>query len=194
MTETRHSWDERHTGRAVPAPDPWLVRRCSALLRGVPGPLLDLACGLGQNALWAASLGLPSTGVDASREALALATAEGVRRGLPTEFRTVTLGPTVPPPPPSASGWGAILVFHYLDRDLLPALPEALLPGGLLVYKTHLSHALRGAESRPRRPAFLLRSGELLGSFPTLDVLEYQEWGQPGEAFAALVARRGYSR
>jgi hypothetical protein len=85
-------------------------------------------------------------------------------------------------------------VFHYLDRDLLPALPEALLPGGLLVYKTHLSHALRGAESRPRRPAFLLRSGELLGSFPTLTVLEYQEWGRPGEAFAALVARRGYSR
>ncbi len=194
MTGTCPSWEERHADRPVPAPDPWLVRRCTALLRDVPGPLLDLACGFGQNALWAASLGLPVTGVDASREAVARAAAEGLRRGLPAEFREVTLGPAVPPPPPAASGWGAILVFHYLDRALLPALPEALLPGGVLVYKTHLAHVLRGAHTRPRRPEFLLRPGELLGSLPTLNVLEYGEWGRPGEAFAGLVARRGYSR
>lgn len=194
MTRNRSPSEAPGVGPAFPLPDPWLVRHGAVALRRAPGPLLDLACGPGQNALWAASLGLAVTGIDASSEAVDRAAAEASRRSLLAEFRQETLGTAVPAPPVGSAGWGGILVFHYLDRELLPALPRALLPGGVLAYKTHLAHRLRGASTRPRRSGFLLQPGELLRAFPALHILEYAEWARPGEAFAALLARRGHSR
>ncbi|MDW7711699.1 MAG: class I SAM-dependent methyltransferase [Deferrisomatales bacterium] len=182
-------WDRRHGAAGRPSPDPWLVSLAPILGAGLPGPVLDLACGLGQNTLWAASLGLEAVGVDASEEALRRAREEARRRGVPASFQRCDLEgagalPVIP------GGWGAVLVFRFLHRPLLRLLPDALAPGGLLAYRTHLRHPLRGEAARPRRAAFLLEPGELLRSAAGLVPLEYREWGRAGDAWAALLARR----
>jgi SAM-dependent methyltransferase len=70
-------WD---TGR----PQPALVRVGSA--GGFTGPVLDAGCGTGENALYAASLGLPVLGVDVARTALAMARQKARDRGIDAEF------------------------------------------------------------------------------------------------------------
>lgn len=183
------TWNRRHSHSPAARVDPWLACLGPALCSELPGPVLDLACGLGQNALWLAGLrmkGIDVLGVDASAVAVARARAEARKVGLPARFEVWdTRGVGLPP-----GGWGAVLVFHFLDRSLFPGIEAALEPGGLLACKTHLRHALRGPAAHPRRAAFLLESGELLGAFPTLRTVEYREWAVQGEAFAALLARR----
>lgn len=183
------SWERRYAGSEWPPPDPWLVTLAPVFSAGLPGTVLDLACGLGQNTLWAASLGLEAVGVDASEEALRRARAEALRRGLGATFRRCDLE-TSGALPSAPGGWGAVLVLRFLHRPLLRLLPVALAPGGVLVYKTHLRHPLRGETARPRRAEFLLEPGELLACAGGLTPLEYREWGRHGEAWAALAARR----
>jgi SAM-dependent methyltransferase len=60
-------------------------------------------------------------------------------------------------------GYGGIIVANYLHRPLLPALAEALAPGGVLIYETFMAGNERFG--RPSNPAFLLLPGELLAVF-----------------------------
>jgi len=194
MTTGTEEWDQRHGDSPWPRPDSWLVSLSPVLAAGLAGPALDLACGLGQNTLWVAGLGVTTLGVDASEKAVRRAREEARRREVPASFGVADLeaGSGVPEHP---GGWGAILVFHFLHRPLLAELPTVLAPEGLLIYKTHLVHALRGPGARPLRPAFLLEPGELLTAFPGLVPLSYGEWAREGEAYSALLARRpGQSR
>lgn len=184
------AWDERYAAAGYPAPDPWLREAAPLFRTGLPGPALELACGLGQNALWLASLGVDALGVDASEVAVVRARAEALRRGARVSFECAELGAGKPLPRSPGPAWGAVVVLHFLDRTLFDAIQGALAPGGILAFKTHLRHPLRPAGSRPRRAEFLLEPGELLGSFPGLSPLAYREWAGPEGAFAALLARR----
>jgi SAM-dependent methyltransferase len=185
------SWNARHSRRnALPSPDPWLVSAAPVLARGLPGPALDLACGLGQNALWLARLGLDVVGVDESPEGIQRARDEARRTGLAARFEVCRLEAGAPLSGRWGGPWGGIFVFHFLDRALFDTLARDLNPQGFLVYKTHLAHPLRAPGSRPRRPDYLLRPGELINSFAQLEVLAYREWAEGGNAFAALLARK----
>lgn len=182
-------------GNRLPAPDPWLRSMAPAFGAALPGPVLDLACGRGRNALWLAARGHIVVGADASPEALEAARETAARENLTARFEAVEVDSANPGPLGRENAWGAILVFHFLDRALFPRFAAALAPGGLLAYKTHLGHPLRAPGSRPRRAAYLLRPGELLGAFQDLHRLAYAEWAADGKAFAALLARReGHSR
>ncbi len=67
-----------------------------------------------------------------------------------------------------------IVVVNYLYRPLLPVLPQALRPGGILIYQTFM----RGNEAygRPRNPEFLLASRELPETFQTdLEEIDFFE-------------------
>ena len=184
------TWNERHAHLRPQPADPWLTSLGPLLGSTLPGPVLDVACGQGRNALWVAGLqgvDAPSiVGVDASEVAVSRARAEGARLRLRVRFEVRDVSSQGLP----QGDWGAILVCHFLDRSLFPTLQSALAPGGLLAYKTHLRHPLRGAAARPRRPAFLLDSGELLSAFPALRILEYRESAAPGHALSTLLARR----
>ncbi len=84
-------------------------------------------------------------------------------------------------PWPLGSGYDGIVVTNYLHRPLLPALPAALGPGGVLIYETFA----RGNEQfgRPRNPDFLLEPGELLAAFAGLMVVAFEQgevaWPRP---------------
>ena len=143
------------------------------------GQALDLACGRGGNALWLARRGLTVHAWDYSETGIQYlrAEAEEHRLDIRAEVRDVVLTP------PEAERFDLLVVSHFLDRDLMPALLAAVRSGGLLYYQTFLiGHAGPG----PRNPDFLLRPGELSGYCEDWEILHSLE--QDGQA--QLVARR----
>ncbi len=192
MGGDRARWDKRyHEERhlASLAPLPLLVTSAELLPRA--GRALDVACGAGRNALFLSSLGLRTTGIDVSPMGLALARSAAKERGLELELVAADL---LRFPIPEGA-FAVVLVSHFLERALFPALEAALEPGGVLVYETFTRDQLAFPEAHPRKEEFLLGPNELLRAFPRLRVLRYAETTQrltDGRrcSLAQLVARR----
>ncbi len=71
-----------------------------------------------------------------------------------------------------ASTFDAVIVTNYLWRPLLPMVLASVAPAGVLLYETFASgHEKFG---RPARADFLLRPGELLSTFASLQVVAYE--------------------
>ncbi len=155
------------------------------------GPVVDLACGRGRNALAVAAAGMPVLGIDRDPGALTHLRSAARAHGLPIWAVRADLE-TSQGIPVKAGSCGAILVFRFLFRPLADAIADALAPGGLLLYETFTIHQ-RSLAQGPRNPAFLLDPGELRRLFAGLEVLDYwegvvqQPWPQ---ALARLTARR----
>lgn len=140
------------------APSPWIECWASRVERG---PVLDLACGAGRHSLFFRNLGFEVVALD--RKPIRL---EGIR------FVEADLENGSPWPLPGES-FGAIVVANYLHRPLFPLLIESLAEGGVLIYETFMLGNERFG--RPSNPAFLLRPGELLEAFKSLQVLGFEE-------------------
>lgn len=156
------------------------------------GPIVDLACGRGRNALALLAAGLPVVGVDRNPEHLAALgdAAAGRHTGLGRVRADLEADPGFPLKPESC---GAILVFRFLFRPLADRLAAALAPGGVLVYETFTIHQ-RELGHGPRSEAFLLQPGELPTLFPMLEVEAswegIEKGGERPEAVARLRARK----
>ena len=90
MTEQAHPpWDDSYTA-ATPAP--WDIGRPQPAFARLAdegrltGRLLDAGCGIGENALLAASRGADVTGIDVAPTAIARARAKASERGLTARF------------------------------------------------------------------------------------------------------------
>jgi SAM-dependent methyltransferase len=145
-----------------------------------PGEVLDLACGGGRHAALLLSLGHPVLAVDRDVGQLgALAAAPGVT-ALAVDLESA-------PWPLAGRRFAGVVVTNYLHRPLLPAIVDAVAPGGLLVYETFAAGNERFG--RPRNPDFLLREGELPAAIAgRLDTLAY-EHGEIAEPHPAMVQR-----
>ena len=86
------------------------------------------------------------------------------------------------------SRFDVVVVSRYLDRALFPALRDALVPGGVLLYETFTERQLRHGRG-PTSPAHLLRPGELRMLVRGMDVLFDEEVSEP-DALARIAARR----
>lgn len=159
----RQRWDATYRERDAdpyPAPHPLLLQATPPLRPGEERRALDLACGLGQNALWLAAQGYQVDAIDISRVALKRAHAEASRRHLNTinllqaDLDEINLNP---------NAVDLICVFRYLQRDLFPALRAAVRPGGRIVYETFTVRLLD--EKPDMNPDYLLQPGELAGYF-----------------------------
>lgn len=171
-------WDSRYR-EAAHEPQACAVLRQHPSHLPQQGIALDLACGQGGNALWLARRGLTVHAWDYSETAIRClrADAERHRLAIQAEVRDVVLKP------PEPSQYGLLVVSHFLDRGLMPALFAAVRPGGLLYYQTFLvGHPGPG----PRNPDFLLRPGELPEYCADWEILHSLE--QDGQA--QLIARR----
>jgi SAM-dependent methyltransferase len=173
-------------------PSPLFTQELPRLRRAARlGPVADVACGRGRHALAAARLGAPVVALDRNGAALRQLGAWARERGqlvwcVRTDLETPHGTPL------KTASCGAVLVFRFLFRPLLPALVECLRPGGLLLYETFTIHQ-RELPHGPRNPAFLLEPGELRNCFPGLEILRWEEgwFGDPRpEALARLVARK----
>src|SRR5262245_21015590 len=100
-------------------PASWLIENIDLIPRG--RRVLDVASGRGRHALQLAAAGWPVHAVDRDPQALeALRDAAGGLRGVVT---TEVLDlETAAPPSLGVEQYGAVLVFNYLHRPLVPAI------------------------------------------------------------------------
>lgn len=178
-------WNERWTG-AEPGP-PARVLTENAHLLPRSGRALDLACGLGSNAVFLADRGLAVEAWDISNVAT---TALGARLGARGVVRVRDI--LLEPPPPDS--FDVIVLVRYLERSLARDIAAALRPGGLLFAQTFAQE--RVTDRGPRRDAYRLAPGELLRLYPGLEPVVLREEGRLGELArglrdeALLVARK----
>jgi tellurite methyltransferase len=139
------------------------------------GVALDLAAGLGGNALLLAGHGLEAHAWDISPVAMERLRGFAAKRGLAvaTEVRDAVREP------PEAGRFDVIVVNRFLERSLAPALIAALRPGGLLYYQT-FSRA-RVDDTGPKNPAYRLDDNELISLFRPLTLRAYREEGLLGD-------------
>ncbi len=155
------------------------------------GPLVDLACGRGRNALAAAELGIATIALDRSPAFLRELGETATRRGL--LIQRVRSDLETPHGIPLLSETCAVaLVFRFLYRPLCPHIEALLQPGGWLLYETFTT-AQAALPSGPSNPAFLLEDGELPTLFPGLEVHSFEQTSNTAErpeATASLLARK----
>jgi SAM-dependent methyltransferase len=131
-------------------PSPWIVQWAG--LVAADATVLDVAAGSGRHTRFFADRGNNKvTAID--RDISALAAQPNV------EIVQADLEDGSPWPLPGRT-FGAVVVTNYLHRPLFPALLDALMPGGVLLYETFMEGNERFG--RPSRPEFLLKDGELL--------------------------------
>ncbi|HLJ90788.1 MAG TPA: methyltransferase domain-containing protein [Candidatus Angelobacter sp.] len=171
-------------------PDAFFLQAYDELLEPAPpGRALDVAGGLGRHALWLAERGWRVTLVDISDVAMERVRTQDDARGTLSKIETKVVDLTSPSVTAGIElgreGYDLILVFLYLQRDLFPALIEALKPGGLLLYKTYTAEGLNiGSVRGPHNPKYLLAPDELRQAFRELEILQYREEGGVAEMIA----------
>jgi 2-polyprenyl-3-methyl-5-hydroxy-6-metoxy-1,4-benzoquinol methylase len=149
----------------------------------VRGRALDVAAGAGRVALWLARAGLEVTAVDVSAVGLARARSAASAAGLAIATRVLDLERE----PLPAGPFDVVTCFHYLQRDLFPALAQRLAPGGILACEIATVRNLE-RHARPGR-RFLLEPGEIRILVAPLEILLHEE-GWFGERALARVAAR----
>lgn len=174
---SRDKWDRiyRSAGGGE-TPEPARVLAENAHLLPAPGTALDLACGLGGNALHLARRGLETYAFDISAEALLRLddSARQVGVAVRTEVRDVAVHP------PAPESFDVIVVSRFLDRSLAEAIQAALRPKGLLFYQTFTRE--KATPAGPSNPDYLLAPNELLNLFAGLRLVVYREEGRLGDS------------
>jgi len=180
MDETRKKWDTIYAGRGDVVGEPARVLSENCHLLPARGDALEIACGLAANAAFLARRGLSTLAWDISAVAIEHVNRYAADQRIPLrgEVRDVD---TAPPPPAS---FDVIVVSHFLDRALVPALRAALRPGGLLYYQTFTR--ARVHETGPSNPEFRLTENEFLRLFAGMRVLVFREEGLVGDTRAGL--------
>jgi SAM-dependent methyltransferase len=153
------------------------------------GVVVDLACGRGRHTLAAAASGIPVLGIDRNRAFLAELREAAAQHA----FAVETLRADVENPaevPLRSQCCGAVLIFRFLHRPLVPAIARVLAPGGVLICETFTIHQ-RPLGTGPRNPDHLLEPGELPELFSELEILDHWEGLSGGAEVARIAARAG---
>ena len=139
------------------------------------GNALDVACGLGGNAIFLANRGFAAVAWDISPVAIGkLADYAKIQRlNVQTAVRDVLAAP------PEAASFDVIVVSYFLARELVPSLVRALRPGGLLFYQTWTRETV--SSRGPGNPLFRLAPNELQFLFQDLRLIVYREEGLSGD-------------
>jgi SAM-dependent methyltransferase len=190
IAQLRIKWDERYSD---PDKQPRVaeVLQENAHLLPAQGKALDLACGLGGNALFLAERGLEVIAWDLSSVAierlcqlakradlfnLTATVCDVERQSLPSEYFDV------------------IVVSYFLERQLILPLINALKPGGLIYYQTFVCDAV--SSIGPQSSCFRLTDQELLSLFSPLKIRFYRDEARVGDTtlgsrdIAMLIAQR----
>jgi SAM-dependent methyltransferase len=192
LQQLREKWDKRH-GDADKYPIAAEVLKRNLHLIPGKGRALDLACGLGGNALTLARHGLKTVAWDISPVAIQRLAGFAAEAELTNLFVQVR---DVEQQPPSPASFDLIIVSYYLERALVPVLIDALLPGGLIYYQTFTRIAV--SDLGPSNPGFRLADNELIQLFSGLKLRYYREENRLGNVLegtrdvAMLVAEKIY--
>lgn len=171
----REKWNARYEtgehGNGAPA----AVLLDNLHLLPAHGTALDLACGLGANAIKLAESGLNVSAWDCSDVAL-----DQLQRRADDLGLSITLQQRdVISQPPEPDSFDVIIIAHFLERNLIPDIIQALRKNAIVMYQTYIQD--KADDTGPRNPAYLLKPNELLQLFNGLTVLYYREDGRVGD-------------
>ncbi len=144
------------------------------------GIALDLACGLGANAIYLTKHGLTTYAWDKSTQAIDKLQTYCNENDLSiiTETRDIE------ELPPAANSFDVICVSNYLERSITSNIIAALKPKGILFYQTFVQESV--SDVGPNNPAYRLQENELLTLFSSLHILAYQDYGRVGDLNTGL--------
>ncbi len=187
MKIEREEWEARYQCGARPhdgSPSSLLRRWLPHLPRG---RALDVATGLGRNALYLARAGYRVDAVDISPTGLRIAAERARRRGLRVRWIEADLDTYRLP----KAHYAVVINSFFMKRSLWRLLKASVRPGGVMIVETHLESP--APEGGPRA-AFRLRRGELRRRFQGWEVLDLEEglFHEGGRAWmlGRIVARR----
>ncbi len=158
---------------AMSAPAEVLVKNLFLLPK--QGFALDLASGLGANALLLARQGLSVQAIDISTVALQRLQCEAEKQALPIATSVQDIESYSLP----VQSYDVIVVSRFLDRSVCNAIMESLKPDGLLFYQTFTQNKV--SDEGPRNSRFLLAEHELLHLFSALKLIYYRDNGCLGQ-------------
>jgi 2-polyprenyl-3-methyl-5-hydroxy-6-metoxy-1,4-benzoquinol methylase len=175
----RAKWNERYRAATGERQAAQVLKENLHLLPD-HGRALDLACGLGTNAILLAQQGLQVDAWDFADVPVAALQDVALKRQLSiqAEVRDVEAHP------PKRETFDVIVVSYFLDRNIISALIHALKPGGLIYYQTFTQQHV--SDRGPQGAAFRLADQELLHLFSSLQVLFYREEGRIGDVHKGL--------
>lgn len=177
---TREKWDRIYSERSAEYGHPVRVVEENLHLLPASGKGLELACGLANNSFAIAARGIEMEAWDIS----AVAAARVNQRATETGAQVTACARDIVTEPPTAAGYDVVVVSHFLDRSLVPAIITSLKPGGLLFYQTFTQ--TRVAEGGPKNNDWRLADGELLTLFAGLRQLVYREETLAGDVSKGL--------
>lgn len=167
-------WNTIYARQTNPSLIPASVLAEHTFLLPETGMALDLACGLGANALLLAEWGLEVQAWDISAVAVEKVQQLAAEKGLEITAKQVAIQKNSLP----ENSFDVIVITRFLDRTLSHEIIAALKLGGLLFYQTYTLQKI--TDSPPHNPDFLLAENELLSLFSPLKVIFYQEHGLVG--------------
>jgi tellurite methyltransferase len=170
----KEKWNERYRAATDDQQAARVLRENLHLLPD-DGRALDLACGLGGNSILLAQQGLKVDAWDIADVPITALQAVALEQQLSiqAEVRDVEISP------PAPETFDVIAVSYFIDRNIVPALIQALKPGGLIYYQTFTRQ--RVSDRGPQRAEFRLTDQELLQLFSELHILFYREEGCVGD-------------
>ncbi|MGR8998081.1 MAG: class I SAM-dependent methyltransferase, partial [Gammaproteobacteria bacterium] len=145
-----NKWNASYSQTEIVSAKPVQVLSENAFLLPATGTALDLACGLGGNAIFLAQRQLAVTALDISTVAIEKLNAYATRTKLAICARqqaidTQSLG---------GQCFDVIVISRFLDRALSDAIIDALKPDGLLFYQTFTRE--KTIRTAPSNPDYLL--------------------------------------
>lgn len=173
--DLQQKWDARYQNTQIGSTPAAQVLSENQHLLPARGVALELACGTGANAILLARRGLQTQAWDLSPVVIEKLNRYAAQQGLPIQAAVHDVMSTAPAP----ECFDVIVVSHFLERSLGPAIVTALKPGGLLFYQTFIRD--RVGAGGPDNPEFRLANNELLRLFTGLRVLVYREEGSVGD-------------
>ena len=175
-----HKWDAIYAQLDVENSLPVSVLTENEFLLPKAGTALDLACGVGANALFLARHGMTVTGWDISIVAIDKLSRYATQQDLNINASLEKIDADSF----TECSFDVIVVSRFLDRTLSDAIIEALKPEGLLFYQTFTREKMM--QNPPNNPDYLLTENELLTLFSPLRVIFYRENALIGEPLRGL--------
>ena len=187
--EDRERWNKKYTTTIIPTKIVKVVEDFAKLAIGESA--LDLACGMGRNAKFLASLGFKVDALDISPIAIeSLKNVENIK-AKEVDFDTYQL---------EENRYDLIVCTYFLKRELFVQIEKALKEDGIFIFETFIHHP--DNTKVPSNKNFLLNEGELEATFDEsyeiIHLREFMEEGVCGEKSmkVSMVAkkRRSHNR
>ncbi|MBP6941700.1 MAG: class I SAM-dependent methyltransferase [Syntrophorhabdaceae bacterium] len=134
-----------------------------------PGIAVDIAMGNGRDAVFLAERGFAAYGLERSMEAIKQARQKASESGA----RIFAVYGDANNLPFRSESAGLVVVFYFLLRNIMEEITRILRKDGILVYETFLKR--QNLIDRRRTDEYLLNDGELIGCFPGMEPLFYEE-------------------